>query len=768
MCVGLWSSASSGWAGAAFSIVPSVPTNVTVGQTGVPAALTITNASFDGAGQSDYTTDSFQLTQVTLVPSCGSQVASADCPAGSHDPGVLVPSATGSGRAGTACADRTFTISNIDAVQGKHSFTPDAPVVLGDAVGPPSASRCILDFTFNVAKAPLIDSHPNPGVQTDHKAFTAATDITLGPNVGQTGTGIGTNRITVAQAVPAIATQASAGFTLGAGALSDTATVSGLVNPVTGAGAGTVEFRLYGPDDATCAAAVFISASRPLTLSPGNTVGTATSGLFGPTAAGTYRWRAFYSGDANNAPVAGACNDANESTVVGPAAPTIATQASAGFTLGAGTLSDTATVSGLVNPVTGLAAGTVEFRLYGPDDATCAAALFTSSSRPLTINLDNTAGTATSASFTPTAAGTYRWRAFYSGDANNAPVAGACNDANESTVVGPAAPTIATQASAGFTLGAGTLSDTATVSGLVNPVTGLAAGTVEFRLYGPDDATCTTAVFTSSNRPLTLDAGGTTGTATSEQFTPTASGTYRWRAFYSGDANNAPVAGACNDANETTDVAAPPAPVPTPSPTPGPGPTPAPPVTPPAPPVTPLTCEGRTIALVDVHLEGSRVILAGLALPRFAGQTATITASSGGSKVTAKVQSDGTFAASTRAPARARRARTTYTARVGGQTSAALRLNRRFVIVSTRPTPAGLRVTARVVGGKRGQRVELRRQLDCARTTSVRIVRLDRRGAFSAVLARPTGVDALAYYRAVALFKRSSSYTLPIVVRATP
>ena len=74
---------------------------------------------------------------------------------------------------------------------------------------------------------------------------------------------------------------------------------------------------------------------------------------------------------------------------------------------------------------------------------------------------------------------------------------------------------------------------------------GAGAGTVEFRLYGPDDATCATAIFTSSNRPLTFSgAGNTNASATSAAFTPTAAGTYRWRAFFSGDANNNAISGA--------------------------------------------------------------------------------------------------------------------------------------------------------------------------------------------------------------------------------
>src|SRR5204862_8019063 len=72
---------------------------------------------------------------------------------------------------------------------------------------------------------------------------------------------------------------------------------------------------------------------------------------FDPPGAGTYRWRAFYSGDDNNSAVAGPCNAPNENTVVSPAAPTIATVATTDVVLGAGQLSDNATGSGLVNPI---------------------------------------------------------------------------------------------------------------------------------------------------------------------------------------------------------------------------------------------------------------------------------------------------------------------------------------------------------------------------------------------------------------------------------
>jgi hypothetical protein len=51
-------------------------------------------------------------------------------------------------------------------------------------------------------------------------------------------------------------------------------------------------------------------------------------------------------------------------------------------------------------------------------------------------------GTYTSAAFSPTAPGTYRWTATYSGDANNLAAAGACNAAGETTTTTLPAPMI--------------------------------------------------------------------------------------------------------------------------------------------------------------------------------------------------------------------------------------------------------------------------------------------------------------------------------------
>ena len=129
-------------------------------------------------------------------------------------------------------------------------------------------------------------------------------------------------------------------------------------------------------------------------------------------------------------PVAAAVNTAT----ITRAAPTISSTASPSVNLGSGQITDSAVVLGRVAPVEG---GTIDFRLYDPDDVTCAGSpVFESLGVPYPAG----GGAVTSAPFTPTKIGTYRWIAAYSGDENNLPVSGACDAAGESVLVNPAAP----------------------------------------------------------------------------------------------------------------------------------------------------------------------------------------------------------------------------------------------------------------------------------------------------------------------------------------
>lgn len=125
--------------------------------------------------------------------------------------------------------------------------------------------------------------------------------------------------------------------------------------------------------------------------------------------------------------------------MIAPAHPAIRTVASGATVLG-NPISDSATLSGGSHPT-----GTITFRVYGPDDSTCATPADTSSA---TASGNDTYH---SGSFTPTTVGTWRWIADYSGDHNNDPAATGCRDPGEEVVVSaappPAAPDLSSTAS---------------------------------------------------------------------------------------------------------------------------------------------------------------------------------------------------------------------------------------------------------------------------------------------------------------------------------
>ncbi|MEA2356235.1 MAG: hypothetical protein QOD61_2364, partial [Solirubrobacteraceae bacterium] len=543
-CAALFGGASAAWAGTGFGVVPNFPSPVMVGQSGVPATLTITNISDGKEAPLDVTLD-----QITLVPSCGTlAISGADCPAAAVDPGVLRLSPTGVGEAGTVCGGVTFTTSIIDATEGKYQFTPSAPVVLGPTGS--ATATCRIDFTFDVVKVPTKDADPPPagapGLQTTQAGFAHGVASDRVP-----GFGGGASVTTVAPGIVPIATAvAPTPITLGS-TFQDTATLT----PTPGAAvpSGTVTFQVFSPGDTTCTGPL----AFPVSTNPLNGAGTsATSDPFRPTATGTYRVIATYSGDPNYAPVATACGDPGEAAVVNRATlPVVTAVAPTPITLGS-TFRDTATVG---PPAAGLPAptGTVTFTVFSPGDTTCTGALaFPASTNP--VGTAAGVSTAVSDPFRPTATGTYRVIAAYSGDGNYAAAATACNDPGEAAVVNRTTlPVVTAVAPTPITLGS-TFRDTATVG---PPAEGLPAPTwtVTVTVFSPGDTTCTGApAFPASTQPVATAAG--VSTSTSDPFRPTATGTYRVVASYSGDANYSASATACNDTGEAAVVA--PAPIP--------------------------------------------------------------------------------------------------------------------------------------------------------------------------------------------------------------
>jgi hypothetical protein len=296
----------------------ALPT-VTVGNANLAGTLTFSNSNSAPDGnaticRSDDTAP--LLTQcvgaegIVLTASCGNQFPNGICrPAAGEDPDVFFvhPSAVGS--AGV-CNGVAFTATRVPGSPfGKYRFDPPTGT---HVVLPANGDSCTISFTFDVLRAPNIDIRPLlPELQTAQ-----VIEVTEQSSVGNIGAGQGTSTpTTVLLATPAITTNASADVVLGAGSLSDQATVSGLVSP---GATGTVTFRLYGPNDTSCAGAPVFTNSQSLVLNAASTGGTAQSATFTPTAAGVYRWIASYSGDANNMPISGTCGIATETRTVTP------------------------------------------------------------------------------------------------------------------------------------------------------------------------------------------------------------------------------------------------------------------------------------------------------------------------------------------------------------------------------------------------------------------------------------------------------------------
>src|SRR2546425_526620 len=207
-------------------------------------------------------------------------------------------------------------------------------------------------------------------------------------------------------------TTTARGSVAAGGQVSDVAHLTLGTNPT-----GTISFTLYS--DAGCTTSVFTSSA---TVS-GN--GDYSSGNFTATQAGTYHWRASYSGDLNNNPAGPtACADPAEAVVVTKASPALTTTASGSVAAG-GSVNDVAHLTLGTNPT-----GTITFTLYGPNDATCTVVAFTDT-KLVSGNADYT-----SSSFTAIQAGPYHWPASDSGYLNNnAAGPTACADPAEAVVV---------------------------------------------------------------------------------------------------------------------------------------------------------------------------------------------------------------------------------------------------------------------------------------------------------------------------------------------
>ena len=509
---------------------PSFPTNTVVGET-FPATLGIGNFSTPPESTANPV---LTISAIDLYPACSLSVV--DCSVGVAEGGVFALSGTGTGAysgppdpVSAATCNGTWTIT---PSTGNPNTAPRFRFVPPGGEGTlllPTGALCAVSFTALTRAVPTIDALPAPGVQTIPVASSTAT----GPAIPPPGLrNQGSSSITVAQAVPGLTTDAAQSSATIPGTTSDVATLSPAPPPSTPSGApptGTITFELFGPTDPTCIGPPIV----PAEVVPVNGFGDYNSSPVNITAPGTYRWVATYSGDANYVGGATACGEPLETVTFAQAAPTLTTDATTPVVIG-GPISDNATLAGGFNPT-----GNITFNLYGPGNPTCTGAAIFTSTIPVAGN-----GVYNSGDFTPTTAGTYNWRADYSGDVNNLPASSPCGTPNETSDVTPDTPDIVTLATPNVTVNT-PVTDTATLSNGTNPT-----GTITFELFGPGDPTCAgPAVFTD----VVAVAGN--GDYTSGPFTPTTAGSYNWIASYSGDVNNNPVAGGCGDPGELTVVA---------------------------------------------------------------------------------------------------------------------------------------------------------------------------------------------------------------------
>src|SRR3989454_231530 len=133
-----------------------------------------------------------------------------------------------------------------------------------------------------------------------------------------------------------------------------------------------------------------------------------TSSSFTAIQAGTYRWIASYSGDLNNNAAVFLMIRRPPRSALFPYTTLFRSTTASGSVAAGGSVNDVAHLTLGTNPT-----GTISFQLFGPDDASCGVVVFTSTK---TVNGN---GDYTSDPFTALLAGTYHWRASYSGDLNN-------------------------------------------------------------------------------------------------------------------------------------------------------------------------------------------------------------------------------------------------------------------------------------------------------------------------------------------------------------
>ena len=192
---------------------------------------------------------------------------------------------------------------------------------------------------------------------------------------------------------------------------------------------------------------------------------------------------------------------------------------------------------------------------------------------------------------------------------------------------------------------------------------------------------------------------------------------------------------------------------------------------------TPLTlkCSGKKVEVLKVLPQGRSVVVSGVTLPSFAGQTIKITVSSppgapkgkGGSTT---VTAAGTFALTLPAPKGPKAGKDKYTATVAGQSSLAFELGRELLVTGEHEVAGGVSVTLKGTGPlAHGHHIiaideQLTAGAACRQVIFARKP-LGPKHTLTITLPAPAEAGAITYFRGLTPIAGKESYSLVIAVR---
>jgi hypothetical protein len=427
-------------------------------------------------------------------------------PAAAHlavKPSVTTQLSSAAVTTGTAVTDQ----ATLNGVGQKAGGTVTYKVYTGNCTGTPVFTSVVTVTNATVPASAPFTATPAGAYQWQafYKQF---------PNQAGISSPCGSEPLFATNA-PTVTTQLSSPAVLQGTVVTDQASLAGATSDA----GGTVTYNVYPTSDCS-GSAVFTSTVTVTNGAVPSSTGFATGA--GPS----YEWQAVYSGDSKNQATSTACG----SEPVNIVTTVLQTQLSETVALLGDQVSDQATFMG----VDSNAGGTLTYNVYTSGD--CTGTPVFSSTVVVTA-----AAAPPSDPFTATPAGTYQWQASYSGDETNPPMTSHCGDERLTVSNQSSISTVLSESSA---LRDDSVTDQATLAA----VTADASGTVTYSVYTAGDCSGTpvstsTVLVTNGQVPA------------SGAFIADPVGTFQWRAFYSGDANNSAVASACGSEPLTVSAA---------------------------------------------------------------------------------------------------------------------------------------------------------------------------------------------------------------------